>query len=488
MKKTDVIQPLAMASAFAEGVYSATSTDDFEIPAATSTGVNDTCVLDDGFLPITSTALDDGGIAPERKNFNGMFYLSTDQRFYLQNGGFITYNPAVATAIGGYPQDAILGYIDSFGTYKLVKSLIDDNTNNFVSDETLIDGTHWEEIQMGGSSRNIGEIVTSTIPLDDAGLHLLDGSLISGSGSYAAFVSYMADLYDSGDYTDKFDTEANWQTAVTTYGVCGKFVYDDVNNTVRLPKYSNKIYTKSIESTANVAGTGKVLGLTDGVNTGALSRQPTYSTNGASLFALTSLPADVGVSTSAAYQFTNTYRGVGVVTNGANSGLVAQLSNITASVDGYWYIVIATTAKTDIQVDIDEIATDLNGKADVDLTNLNNSGTAAGAGLAMPSDTYDSLTIGASGATYTAPANGWFTVHGSIALGGAALFNMANATNGIGACCLNWNAASGGVYIEGCVPVKKGDEIVILYSTGNITSFANTLFKFVYAQGSEWEK
>jgi hypothetical protein len=34
-----------------------------------------------------------------------------------------------------------------------------------------------------------------------------------------------------------------------------------------------------------------------------------------------------------------------------------------------YYIVIANSTKTDIQVDIDEIATDLNGKADTDLTN-----------------------------------------------------------------------------------------------------------------------
>lgn len=152
MKKIDVTQPYAMTSPFADGVYSSVSTNDFEIPAETSTAPDDTCVIDDGFLPITSTDLDDGGIAPERKNFNGMFYLSTDQRFYLQNGGGITYNSNVATAIGGYPQDAVLSFINSQGTYKLVRSLIDDNTNDFTQDETLIDGEHWEEIEMGGGS------------------------------------------------------------------------------------------------------------------------------------------------------------------------------------------------------------------------------------------------------------------------------------------------------------------------------------------------
>jgi hypothetical protein len=42
-----------------------------------------------------------------------------------------------------------------------------------------------------------------------------------------------------------------------------------------------------------------------------------------------------------------------------------------------YYIVIATSTKTDIQVDIDEIASNLNGKADRDLTNTNPSSSFA---------------------------------------------------------------------------------------------------------------
>ena len=66
-------------------------------------------------------------------------------------------------------------------------------------------------ISAGGSSafknNNIGEIITSTIPLTDAGLHLLDGSVISGNGAYSAFVTYIAGLVSS--YPDLFETEAN---------------------------------------------------------------------------------------------------------------------------------------------------------------------------------------------------------------------------------------------------------------------------------------
>lgn len=208
MKKIDVTQPYAMTSPFAEGVYSSVSTSDFEIPADTSTAPDDTCVIDDGFLPITSTDLDDGGIAPERKNFNGMFYLSTDQRFYLQNGGFITYNSNVATAIGGYPQDAVLGFIDGQGTYKLVRSLIDDNTNDFTQDETLIDGEHWEEIAMGGggSGYQMFDIVmkdhvlsyAETLGLAPLGTYVYKEAIAGTRYGYPDFYQKLVDEYNDG--------------------------------------------------------------------------------------------------------------------------------------------------------------------------------------------------------------------------------------------------------------------------------------------------
>lgn len=212
----------------------------------------------------------------------------------------------------------------------------------------------------GGASRNIGEIVQSTIPLTDAGLHLLDGALISGSGSYADFVTYVAGLVST--YPDLFETEASWQSSISTYGVCGKFVYDSVNNTVRLPKYSDKIYTKAIASSAPVLGNGMTVGLTDGTNNyGVIA--------GNSLQGWTDNYGTAVNSTSYAGTQANTSKGIGVTTDSTKSGIIADLSNITTALDGYWYIVVATSVKTQIEVDIDEIATDLNGKADVDLSN-----------------------------------------------------------------------------------------------------------------------
>ena len=208
-----------------------------------------------------------------------------------------------------------------------------------------------------GSSRNIGEIVASTIPLTDAGLHLLDGSLIQGSGIYSDFVDYIAGIYDpTANY---FCTEVEWQTAVTTYGVCGKFVYDSVNNTVRLPKYNSKIYTGG--GTAPVVGNGISLGLTDGTYNGGLSVYNNRFQADPQLYG-----SGIGLNSR---DWTFSGKSTGITTDPTKSGIIAQISNITTLLDGYYYIGIATSTKTDIQVDIDEIATDLNGKADVDLSN-----------------------------------------------------------------------------------------------------------------------
>lgn len=136
MLSTELIKPTAIQTPIAVN-------GNKNIPPQEATGA-DTSSIDLGFLPITSEPLDQGGQAPERTDFNGMFYLSTDQRVYLQNGGFITYDATVAAKIGGYPQGAILDYLDSNDDFCQVKSLVDNNQENFVLNPAKIDGVNWK--------------------------------------------------------------------------------------------------------------------------------------------------------------------------------------------------------------------------------------------------------------------------------------------------------------------------------------------------------
>lgn len=321
--------------------------------------------------------------------------VPTDTSDLTNGAGFITgiTSSDVTTALGYTPYDASNpnGYTSNAGTVTSVNNVSPvsgnvtlsiptvNNATLTITQDGTTKGTFTANassdvtiaLDAGGSSRNIGEVVTSTIPLTDAGLHLLDGTLLN-YGSYQAFIDYIADLYDSGDYTAIFETEANWQTAVTSYGICDKFVYDSVNNTVRLPKWGSQIITKtgaiSTASTVPVLGNGKTLGLTNGTEDAGFARGG--STQYGYLNASTnSIGTNVG-STPAGSYLTNS-KTVGVIADGTKSGIVADISSIkNYPLDCYYYIVIATTTKTSIQVDIDEIATDLNGKADTDLSNV----------------------------------------------------------------------------------------------------------------------
>ena len=85
-----------------------------------------------------------------------------------------------------------------------------------------------------GYVTHIGQTIFSLLPIDNAGLHLLDGTKLLGDGAYSAFVEYVAKLHDKN--LNCFCTEDEWQQSVTNYGVCGKFVYNADENSVRLPK------------------------------------------------------------------------------------------------------------------------------------------------------------------------------------------------------------------------------------------------------------
>lgn len=136
MKSTELIKPTVLDAPLAYR-------GDKSVIPNKATGSNGASI-EEGFPSITSLPISQGGLPPERADFNGLFYLSTDQKVYLQNGGVITFSEDVSNAIGGYPKGAVLDYIDNFGHYSKVLSLIDDNTYNFVTNPNYIDDSHWK--------------------------------------------------------------------------------------------------------------------------------------------------------------------------------------------------------------------------------------------------------------------------------------------------------------------------------------------------------
>ena len=144
MKSADIIKPTPLIAPIANDGLKNTIPDD-------ATGSNYASIAE-GFPEMTMKAPKDGGLPPWGQDFNGMFYLMSSQTCFLQNGGLITFDEDVSNKIGGYPQDAILDYITPGNSYVKVKSLIDDNTYNFVTEPSYIDGEHWEEITIAATT------------------------------------------------------------------------------------------------------------------------------------------------------------------------------------------------------------------------------------------------------------------------------------------------------------------------------------------------
>ena len=409
-----------------------------------------------------------GGGAVDDVEVNGVSVVSggvasvtvpTDVSDLNNDSGYIT-----SSALSGYATETWVG---NQGYLTSVPTATTSSLGLVQPDGTTITVNNGVISSSGGeSSRNIGEIVASTIPLTDAGLHLLDGSQLQ-YGSYQDFIDYIATLYNSGNYTSIFDTEVNWQSAVSTYGVCGKFVYDSVNNTVRLPKI-----TGIVEGTTDPTALGNLIqaglpNITGAWGEALNNAGDTYNTTNSALYY---------EKTQSNVASTGNARQLGVIRFDAsrNNSIYGNSSKVQPqAIKALYYIVIATSTKTQIEVDIDEIATDLNGKADVDLTNVNNTGKQKSINWVFPSTTKEGLTLGATGTQYTAPADGWyhFAKYSTAANQIIVLTTSGLSSNNIS---VQSNNA-----LRVFLPAKKGEKVTVYY-----TAAGNTIdFDFYYAIG-----
>ena len=168
-------------------------------------------------------------------------------------------------------------------------------------------------------------------------------------------------------------------------------------------------------------------------------------------------------------------------------------TKITSASDGDYWLDISTTPANLKIYDTSEWVTNNNlvyiGKCTLSsgsITEIENrvfnnndysEGSSTGAGFAMPSNAYNELTVGATGTSYTAPANGWFTAYG-FANDSSQVIALSNSTNHLFSASYANASQNRGVYL----PALKGDEVKLFYA-GGITAFY-----FVYANGSKGEK
>ena len=217
--------------------------------------------------------------------------------------------------------------------------------------------------------RHIGEIFYSTVPITDASVHILDGSLLLDGGIYDSFITYIASLKDS--YPNLFCTEEEWQSSVSTYGVCGKYV------------------------------------LTEGVS--------------------------------------------------------LRIPKITGFVEGIQllvYVQVANSIPSDVELDIDNITTEVANKA-------------------MPSDKYVNVSF-SHGTYYVAPSDGYLTIYGYGSASPISII-LKDSNDSI---VLLVNSVFGGVESDKSMgvtmPMRKGQISYMYYYNGTIS-----VCRFVYAEGNK---
>ena len=343
-----------------------------------------------------------------------------------------------------------------------------------------------EEFKSGGLLT--GQTIFSLDPLIEDTLHLMDGALLSVGGMYDQFIKgYIANLFTK--YPQRFCSEEEWQNSVATYGVCGKYVYTE-GVSVRLPKV-----TGIVEGILDANALGEVVeaGLPNitgefepyvgGGNNGSGWDSASYKLAGA-FYRTTTHSVKTSTNTSNAYSAS----GVGIDASRSSSVYGKSSTVQPQTIKGYYYIVVATGSKTDVEINLDNIATDLNGKADTDLTNVTNQAKELASLWAFPSKKYIDLELGASGSSYTFPANGYLYLN----KGAFGRYQYVNIfINGDGdnnnerqyCKAIHETDTAFGTVLTFVVPVKKDDIVTIKYTATGGTNY----FKFFYAIGSESE-
>lgn len=94
----------------------------------------------------------------------------------------------------------------------------------------------------------------------------------------------------------------------------------------------------------------------------------------------------------------------------------------------------------------------------------------------MPSNKYIDLSLGATGTTYTAPANGWFMFDGQGPTWIDAAVSFQNGPH-YGYC---YKSRESDNYTRLLIPVQKGAVLLLQYDS-TVTNLIQ--FRFIYAQG-----
>lgn len=178
-----------------------------------------------------------GNKSPALEDRNALDYLLSYQQAYIMQHGVPEWLSTETYYTNSYVVD---------GNGELRVSTIDNNTGHNPTEDN--GGQYWGYAGARGSGKQVGEVYfsQSSSANDNKGaLPLFTGEVISNADSiYPQFYAWVL------AHTSLCKTEAEYQTAISTYGECPFYVIDDTNKTIRLPKLVN--YIKMANTTQGV--------------------------------------------------------------------------------------------------------------------------------------------------------------------------------------------------------------------------------------------
>lgn len=170
--------------------------------------------------------------------------------------------------------------------------------------------------------------------------------------------------------------------------------------------------------------------------------------------------------------------------NLSNQANIAQQKAQEAS--GYAQIVSDIKNEMDGKIfqfnnDIENINQSINSKANLALDNLSSAGKSLASCYAMPSTNSTKLTIGASGSTYTMPANGYLVAFAKSTGSTGTAFVWLGWGKMFTKCTQYYDASNKEATLACYIPVKKG--AVVTYNYTLMSTVDEHRLEFVYAQG-----
>ena len=444
--------------------------------------------LAEGFPLITQQPTSQGGVPPERKDFNGAFNLLSKYDYAIQNGWLPTFKTEVSNAIGGYAEGACLWYMPSTGTYAgqvlMLKSLVANNTYDFTANPDGYIGTYWQIVTSAGGGGGLPLLtpIWSDHLLNDASYLRADTfSWQSGNVYISAYQHLVDDVNGITSETETVagttitfyratdghkvvlaDQESNVATIFNATGIAWYYILDTTNQRFKLPRSK-----------------WNFVGLRDSVGGYVAPGLPNIT----GAFATGDGTYAVGAFYHSGIQAGNTTAGgendQQILFDASRSSAIYGNSTTVQppATQAYLYFYVGNTVQNETSVDVGEMTEALNNKADLDLSNVTNTGKSTAAGWAMPSSVYEDLILAASDNYYVAPSNGYFVID-----------KQANGANQyiefISHLQVGVFIPQSGYHGRLSLPVIKGEQIRVLYNAGGTTQ----MFRFYYAEGSKSEQ